>query len=481
MHPPALSRGSLSWVAVAVWVSLCSTIHAQTALDTLTGSPGDFLGFQVAPLGDRNSDGITDFALSTAGVIEIRSGTDRSLLDTWNHPHTLFRNVGDFNQDGIPDLAVTNAGTVELLSGVDGSTIQSIASTCCGSRVPYAVSRAGDVDGDGWDDLILGIPGQLQAFVPGDAEVWSVQTGTRLHHFPGNFQEVNYAIAVEAVGDLNNDGFDDVAIGAPMRDSVIVHSGADGAVLATIDGVTGAFGSSLLLIPDANGDARPDLAIGAPNDNASSGRIDFVSPIDQAVLQTWFGATGSSLGDTFEFAGDVDGDGCEDFLASGDDGFEIWSGKNGVRLYRFDDHALPIQIRQAAALGDVNGDGLGDFVITDWSAPSLAVSSGVATVIGGSDLWLHAEPRVAPVGSTLNLTLRPGTPGNRGMIAIISVNGAGLFLNLSGIKTFDATGTLSFSASVLPVLSGIEMTCWGLGKSAAGPLLDSEPEVIQFP
>ena len=161
--------------------------------------------------------------------------------------------AGDVNKDGFDDLivgAVINdasgfqAGRAYVYSGLNGDTLYVFTGEAAGDRFGHSVASAGDVNNDGFDDLIVGAylndAGGSDA---GRAYVFSGQTGDTLYTFAGEAAEDRFGYSVASAGDVDNDGFDDLIVGAIWNDAggkdfgrAYVFSGKTGETLHVFNG-----------------------------------------------------------------------------------------------------------------------------------------------------------------------------------------------------------------------------------------------------
>lgn len=260
----------------------------------------------------------------------------------------------------------------------------------------WSASIAGDVDRDGFADVIHGNPGQARAHVfslsDPDTDIWTIQgSADRLGH------------AVDGAGDVDGDGFPDLLVGAPMRTttagtsagSVLVISGKDGTELHSISGVgpDDHLGWSVAGLGDIDGDGEDDFIGGAPE--GAAGYALVVSGADGSILSTLTSGTGEdeSFGFAVASAGDVDNDGTPDILIgapeqdsptdSGAGSVWVFSGSDFSILHQYygrgPDYGLGYDLD---GIGDVNEDGHDDFVVGE-PFNTTAGFEGLATVFTG--------------------------------------------------------------------------------------------------
>lgn len=316
---------------------------------------GTRLGFSVAALGDINDDGRDDFAIG-APMADAGSGSA-----VRHYAGRVFVVFG--RDDGDPFPASMN---VETLDGNDGFSLSGIFSD---DRLGHALASAGDFNGDGIPDLLLGtfstsgandgwiVLGSNSGF-PSTLDLTSLASGGKgFRLLAGANTEFTQSLA--GIGDLDGDGMDDVLIGAPASTVggkgnagrvYVVHgrttSSAAGANVLSLDppgsndvqrleDVDGYFaGAAVAGLGDVNGDSVPDFMVGVPgrggyvgaawivfgSSTLASGTFQAMRPLGQATLiADSNGGYNTNLGVALAGGRDFDGDGIDD-IAIGEPG-----------------------------------------------------------------------------------------------------------------------------------------------------------------
>jgi FG-GAP repeat/K319L-like, PKD domain/PKD domain len=276
-----------------------------------------------------------------------------------------------------------------------------------GDWLGYAVAGPGDVNGDGHADIAAGA--FASAASTGEVIVFNGADGAFLYAVSGQAQGDAFGRALAAAGDVDGDGLPDLVVGAPGADTggtnagrIRVLRGSDGLVLRTIDGGAGfdAFGSAVAGAGDVDGDGLADVIAGAPGANGNTGYAKVYSGLGGALLYTFAGAAaGDRMGAAVAGVGDLDGDGHADVAVGAPGSSAGAPGGGRVVVYSGADGAPLLELRGTdpyAALGsavskagDVDGDGLPDLVVGAPAFSGVAANAGRADLYGGDGALLR--------------------------------------------------------------------------------------------
>ena len=394
-------------------------------------------GWAVSTAGDVTSDGYSDVLLGCplydfSGDVNVGgaflfegSASGVSSISSWSAvgPHagaqfgTSVSTAGDVDGNSFADVVVgapmyENGEVLEGAAFFFESSATGLATTPSWSaecdqvlcRFGGSVATAGDVNGDGYSDVLVGAnqydgaAGQDEgrAYLyrgsgngPDDFSSWSVES---------DLLDADLGYSVSTAGDTNADGFDDVIVGAPLYDNghpeegrVLVYlssaAGVDTSPQVILDGGSAGskIGWSVAALDDVNGDGFDDVAVGCPefsnpelreglvfilfgSVNGSGSAPGWLADIDQQDAKFGFSVAG---------AGDVNGDGKADLIV-GAPGYATTAADQGRVYVYLDIHPGPpepanwiIDGDQGGAqfgysvdsAGDVDGDGLSEVII----------------------------------------------------------------------------------------------------------------------
>jgi len=409
-----------------------------TANWTAEGNQGGAVfGYSVGTAGDVNGDGYADVVVgapsftngqSQEGRAFVYQGTASGLSSTpsWTAESnqasaqfgTSVGTAGDVNGDGYADVVVgspffTNGQTMEgrafayhgsasglsLTAGWTATGTQPLAP----AKFGYSVATAGDVNGDGYADVIVGAP------------LFDPQLGGRAFVYHGsaaglsptanwtaaiNEQGAGFGQSVGTAGDVNGDGYADVIVGAPFFEAVVLDEGGAFVYHGSASGLSptpnwtsqgnqanARLGASVGTAGDVNGDGYADIIVGAPFLGNGRSLVYHGSAAGLSPTASWTaqgGQPGSEFGSPVGTAGDVNGDGYTDIivgarLAGGGRAFVYHGSAAGLSLTPNWSVANLAASVAAGTAGDVNGDGYSDVIVAGYML-SIVVNDDVVQV-----------------------------------------------------------------------------------------------------
>jgi hypothetical protein len=462
------------------------------------------LGIAVATAGDVNGDGFSDVAIGANGYTNGQTNEGRLYLFRGSAtglpatPNWTFESdvalarlgtsvacAGDVNGDGYSDVIAgafdlsngqTNEGRAYVFHGsaanLPAAPSWTFESNQASARLGRSVAGAGDVNGDGFSDVIIGVynwdNGEGRALVFHGAGVglpaapnWSEEIG-----MPNAW----FGYSVATAGDVNGDGYSDAIIGAWQYYGGLVGEGAafvyhgspTGLAAAPAwwregDQFTAHFGEAVACAGDINGDGFADILVGAPDfDQTLSGT---------GRVQLWLGSStgvqsvphwtsdgtqaAEGLGSSAASAGDVNGDGYSDIIvgAPGYNGGQAGEGRAALYLGAAEgltanaawtaesDQVEALFGSSVASAGDVNGDGYSDVIVGAYTFDNGHLDEGRAFVYQGGPAGLSPTP--AWMAESNQAFAQFG----RGAVSAGDVNGDGYSDVIVGAPRFDGGQT----------------------------------------
>ena len=377
-------------------------------------------GLSVSSGGDVNDDGYSDiivgatynenFSSNTGRVYIYYGGLDMNTVAdvvlTGEAVNEEFgysvSSAGDVNGDGYSDVVVgaryatsTENGRAYVFFGgavMDNTADVIMTGETQFERFGYSVSSAGDLNSDGYSDVVVGAATYGPPIDIGRAYVFF--GGAAMNNTPdlimqGEAGFENFGTVVSSDGDVNGDGYSDVVVGSPTYSGTFTYSGrtyvffggaamdntAD--VIMTGETVNLFLGSSVSCAGDVNGDGYSDVAVGASGYNTYTGRVFVflggVAMDNTADVILTGETTSTTFGRSVSSAGDVNGDGYYDVVVGADSSFSF-TGRayvfyGGASMNNVADETMTGEFVNdgfgcsVSSAGDVNGDGYNDIIV----------------------------------------------------------------------------------------------------------------------
>lgn len=418
-------------------------------------------GYAVTGAGDMNADGYADVVLGAPGAGDQGEGAvyimfgqsvrfDESSVSTavrytgetaGDQFGSRVAGAGDINADGYDDIIVAalyadtydrNAGAVYIIYGqasLAGGSVKdlpTITGTEVSAKLGFALAGAGDINADGFADCLISAPyrndrsggvyivyGQAETLAGGSASSLPLLSGVADYDYAG------YAVAG---GDINADGYSDMIISAPKRNTTERDTGAvyllyGRSAIYTSQSLSSAtllagltqsekIGQSLA-IEDINGDNYGDMLIGAAyNDTAAAnggavyvyyGSASLNTSLSLAEATQFYNTAAAEIaGQSLAGVGDVNSDGYSDFIVGAPSTSQTETGRVFLIFGQsaiYSTQALDLQTiftgetigdsfgNSVANAGDVNSDGLNDLLLGALGYGQIAEGAGAAYLV----------------------------------------------------------------------------------------------------
>ena len=500
----AYDNGQTNEGRAYVYLGSAAGLAATAAWTAESDQAFAYFGDSVATAGDVNGDGYADvivgarsydngqtdegrayvFLGSAAGLAPTAAWTAES-DQAFAYFGDSVATAGDVNGDGYADVIVgadwydngqTNEGRASIYLGSAAGLAATAAWTAegdqAGALFGVSVATAGDVNGDGYADVIVGASGYDNGQTDeGRASVYlgsaAGLAATAAWTAKGDQAGANFGVSVATAEDVNGDGYADVIVGADTYDNgqadegrAFVYLGSAAGLAATAawtaesDQAGAYFGTSVATAGDVNGDGYADVIVGADtydNGQADEGRafVYLGSAAGLAATAAWTAESdqaGAGFGNPVATAGDVNGDGYADVIVGApyyDNDRYFDSGRTFVYLGSASglasspvwtaeiDKALAEFGESAASAGDVNGDGYSDVIVGAFGYDGGQGQQGAAYVFLGSASGLGADPAWMTAGDQWDARL------GASVSAAGDVNGDGYADVIIGASLYD--------------------------------------------
>ncbi|WP_353717491.1 FG-GAP-like repeat-containing protein [Dyadobacter sp. 676] len=436
---------------VSLHLGSSTGINPQPARVFEGGHADDRMGSSIACAGDVNGDGYSDILIGAQyydngqfneGSVFVYHGSKDGIVgspvstlesnqaDGWFG--TAVASAGDVNGDGYSDILIgcytfdngqKDEGHVFVYhggaEGIGTNGAYNMVGTDGGSKMGYSVASAGDVNGDGFDDVIVGSPEYDYNGVAGGIAIvyYGASNGLDANNkliLSKNQGGSYFGGSVAGAGDVNGDGYGDVIVGASEYDNNEADEGVAFVYYGSNTGINAGtsillennfaysdFGSAVSGAGDINRDGYADIIIG-DEDYYTAGQSyegaifiyygSAAGPSNPAIIESNIGF--ASLGGSVSSAGDVNGDGYGDIIA----GAAYYGGKGAAYIFHGSAQGIGsspkiIQGDQDDALfglsvsgaGDINGDGYSDIVVGAPRYDKNEQGEGIAFVYYGTN------------------------------------------------------------------------------------------------
>lgn len=400
----------------------------------------------------------TEYTLTATAPADTTSSVGKA-LEEGSFPFTTMTR-GDVDGDGFAELVAGAPYWDPSGSALAHGAFYVFNGSASGITTPYTSRVVGsaadeffgltwataDFNGDGYADLIIGAPGDTPGVSDpnGAAHVYYGSSGgipaTPSISIAGQDEET-LAWSLDTAGDVNGDGFDDAVIGAPTyNDGSNTNAGRAALFYGSADGISSTpsaelmgsttesrLGFSVGAAGDVNGDGIDDIVVGGNPDVGTGSAYVYLGSTNGIGTAPATSLAGENANDGFGFPtktiGDVNGDGYDDIII-GATGYDVipLNDEGAVYIYYGSSGGIPTTYDKriaadtdktgfgyaASAAGDINGDGYDDFIV---GAPTYNSETGRAYVYNGSAAGVGDSPNKTITGSTSGDLLGLPLPG----------------------------------------------------------------------
>lgn len=419
--------------AVHLWYGTEAAPSGAADLILTGAEEGARFGASMAKIGDLDGDGYPELLIgapgeddgtgNSTGAVHLYRGHPTGLLTpaVWTSTGTedgelygaRVANAGDVNGDGTDDLLIASHGAVGAASGegrVDlhigaaniGNVNWSVSGESSGLILGWQILGVGDANNDGYDDVaISGCKDWDELSTYGRVEVFAgSQTGlstSPARTWSMNQQWTQFGMILSALGDMNGDGYDDIAVSEPQNSSgptIWIFQGsstgyASSPTFTVASSNTGSvLGSALANVGDINDDGIPEILVGSKGSGNSGGdvtlylgRNDSLGP----VMMSWSGSQGQHHGSVLAIGGDMDRDGSHEFILAtpeSDSGGSLFGEVRIIETRDWELNSLPLDGVASELDLEVDAQGRTHILVTvdgvhiHMERPDEALSSG---------------------------------------------------------------------------------------------------------
>jgi FG-GAP repeat len=347
------------------------------------------LGYSVSEVGDINHDGYIDFIIGAPYY-------DHGLTDQGG-AFAFYGSASGFSP--APDWAVY---------GVKAN-----------AELGYSVAGAGDVNNDGFDDVIVGSPGYDYMTYTDNGIVYLyfgsedglASSASQFRQPNSNASNLRFGKSVSGAGNVNDDAYDDVIIGGP---AVYIYHGSDSGLSTNPDRTIARSNTSVSWAGDVNDDGYDDIIYGNgfhsnPQLNEGKAVIHLGSATGISATEHWAIESNLEMAKYGEFVsatGDVNRDGYWDVIVGANPRIDNWTGQSAAYVYYGSESgvdttpdwfymATPSGTNFSSRVtmgGDINGDGIFDVLFGAPSYSNTQTDEGSVLVFLGSETGPSTTP-----------------------------------------------------------------------------------------